>query len=220
MKFDNWKEIPNANSSFVTAIIHEKLQQRVHYEVTEKIHRDVHEHDIYVHIQPLIDIQYLPDRHWVQDQSGELIEVSESFVNILRAHNGYREINRYEEKIDYLGASTLRQLKPGEVVDRKAAIKFREVPAAFLAYHGYGGHVNKGHSRHDRHHERQLEHQEKEIEKRSAEHSHHNRHHEKQLEHREKELHRAENRELHHEALGERKGLRHEDRRIHDHSVV
>lgn len=65
---------------------HEHIIPKVHHVREEHITRDIHSHAVYHHVQPVIDVQVLPTKHYVpaKDGSGALIEVDETQLNELR----------------------------------------------------------------------------------------------------------------------------------------
>ncbi|KAI9717144.1 MAG: hypothetical protein M1812_004892 [Candelaria pacifica] len=58
------------------AVTHELVTQEVHHIREEVVTREVHYHDVYHRVQPVIDIEVLPPKHYVQANDGRLIEVS------------------------------------------------------------------------------------------------------------------------------------------------
>lgn len=62
------------------AVTHETIQPVVHQVRAEKITRDIHTTDVHHRILPIVDIEYLPARHFVYSSDGQLIEVPESAV--------------------------------------------------------------------------------------------------------------------------------------------
>lgn len=63
-------------------MIHEHVQPKVHHHTEERITREIHTHDIFHRILPVIDIEILPTKHYVPDpeRPGTLIEIPESMV--------------------------------------------------------------------------------------------------------------------------------------------
>ncbi|KAI9822950.1 MAG: hypothetical protein M1826_000332 [Phylliscum demangeonii] len=58
------------------AVVQEVIMPTVHEIREEKVYREIHYHDIYHRIQPIIDVEVLPPRHFVPDGRGGLREVS------------------------------------------------------------------------------------------------------------------------------------------------
>lgn len=58
------------------AVTHEIVIPHVHEIVEERIEREVHVHDVHHYIQPVLDIEYLPAKHYLQDESGNLMPIS------------------------------------------------------------------------------------------------------------------------------------------------
>jgi hypothetical protein len=85
------------NSLILVAVTHEHVSRPTHNYVTEFIHRDIHTHDVYHHIQPVIDTEVLLPKHYIPspDDPSRLIEVSPSAIP-LNSHErwfiGDREI--------------------------------------------------------------------------------------------------------------------------------
>lgn len=62
------------------AVTHETIQPVIHQVRAEKTTRDIHTTDVHHRILPIVDIEYLPARHFVYSSNGQLIEVPESAV--------------------------------------------------------------------------------------------------------------------------------------------
>ena len=62
------------------AIIHETVHQDIHHIREEVITREVHNHDVYHRILPIIDVEVLPPRHFLPVEGGGLVEISGSEV--------------------------------------------------------------------------------------------------------------------------------------------
>lgn len=58
------------------ALIHETVHPEVHYIREERITREIHNHDIYHRILPIIDVEVLPPRHFLPVEGGGLVEIS------------------------------------------------------------------------------------------------------------------------------------------------
>ncbi|KAI9821651.1 MAG: hypothetical protein M1827_002232 [Pycnora praestabilis] len=58
------------------AVIHEDVTKEIHHIREEVITREIHTHDIYHRIQPVIDVEVLPPRHFLPVEGGGLVEVS------------------------------------------------------------------------------------------------------------------------------------------------
>ncbi|KAK4169079.1 hypothetical protein QBC43DRAFT_284337 [Cladorrhinum sp. PSN259] len=59
------------------AVTHEVVKPKVHEVLHEQIERDIHEHHVVQKIQPVIDVEVLPARHYVPGPDGRLAEVAE-----------------------------------------------------------------------------------------------------------------------------------------------
>jgi hypothetical protein len=63
---------------FFPAVINEIIKPHEHEIITERVHRDIHNYEVYHRIQPVLDTEILPARHFVPSSSqSHLIEVSE-----------------------------------------------------------------------------------------------------------------------------------------------
>ncbi len=63
-----------------SAVVHENFQNQVHHIREEVITREIHDHDIYHRILPVVDVEVLPPRHFLPVEGGGLVEVSASEV--------------------------------------------------------------------------------------------------------------------------------------------
>ena len=59
-----------------TAVVHETVKQDVHHVREEVVTREIHTHDVYHRILPIIDVEVLPPRHFLPVEGGGLVEVS------------------------------------------------------------------------------------------------------------------------------------------------
>ena len=62
------------------AVVHETVHQDIHHVREERITRDIHEHDVYHRILPIVDVEVLPPRHFLPVEGGGLVEISASEV--------------------------------------------------------------------------------------------------------------------------------------------
>ncbi|KAK6864020.1 hypothetical protein PG990_006540 [Apiospora arundinis] len=60
------------------AVTHEHVRPQVREVREERIHRDIHNYDIYPQIQPIYELEILPARHFIEDADGNRTEVAES----------------------------------------------------------------------------------------------------------------------------------------------
>ncbi|KAK4225022.1 hypothetical protein QBC38DRAFT_457703 [Podospora fimiseda] len=60
------------------AVTHEVVKPEIHEVMHEQIERDIHEHHVVQKILPVIDVEVLPARHYVQGEDGRLVEVKEA----------------------------------------------------------------------------------------------------------------------------------------------
>lgn len=63
------------------AVVHEHVTPRVHHIREERITREIHNHDVFHRIQPLVDVEVLPTKHYIPAPNGnDLIEIPESEI--------------------------------------------------------------------------------------------------------------------------------------------
>ncbi|KAI4205431.1 MAG: hypothetical protein LQ350_000474 [Teloschistes chrysophthalmus] len=58
------------------AVVHETVVQDVHHIREELITKEIHTHDVYHRILPVIDVEVLPPRHFLPVEGGGLVEIS------------------------------------------------------------------------------------------------------------------------------------------------
>ncbi|KAL8692719.1 MAG: hypothetical protein Q9218_002308 [Villophora microphyllina] len=58
------------------AVVHETVHKDVHHLREEVITREIHTHDVYHRILPVIDVEVLPPRHFLPVEGGGLVEIS------------------------------------------------------------------------------------------------------------------------------------------------
>lgn len=57
-------------------MVHEEVHREVTEVIQEEIHRDIHEYDHYNYIQPVVETEVLPTRHYIHDIHGNLVEIA------------------------------------------------------------------------------------------------------------------------------------------------
>ena len=62
------------------AVVHENVTQDIHHVREEAITREIHTHDVYHRMLPVIDVEVLPPRHFLPVEGGGLVEVSAAEV--------------------------------------------------------------------------------------------------------------------------------------------
>ncbi|KAL9614988.1 MAG: hypothetical protein Q9167_000519 [Letrouitia subvulpina] len=62
--------------SIAPAVVHETVYRDVHQVREEVITREIHNHDVYHRILPVIDVEVLPPRHFLPIEGGGLVEIS------------------------------------------------------------------------------------------------------------------------------------------------
>ncbi|KAL8769980.1 MAG: hypothetical protein Q9209_004227 [Squamulea sp. 1 TL-2023] len=58
------------------AVVHETVHKNVHHVREEHITKEIHNHDVYHRILPIIDVEVLPPRHFLPVEGGGLVEIS------------------------------------------------------------------------------------------------------------------------------------------------
>jgi len=92
------------HETWAPAVTHEVVHKHFHNIREEVITRQVHTHDVYHRIQPIIDIQVLPSRHFLlHPTTGEKIEVAEDQVP-----------GRTGQNTDWVIAETVTKMNPVE----------------------------------------------------------------------------------------------------------
>lgn len=87
--YPKWKDrhIPpyswvNRSLTHHTAITNEYVQPRKHEDVDEKITREIHTHDVYHYVLPIIETEILPPKHFVESPDGcGVVKVPENEVH-------------------------------------------------------------------------------------------------------------------------------------------
>ncbi|KAL8796428.1 MAG: hypothetical protein Q9182_007387 [Xanthomendoza sp. 2 TL-2023] len=62
------------------AVVHERVHEDVHHIREEHITKEVHNHDVFHRILPIIDVEVLPPRHFLPVEGGGLVEISSKEV--------------------------------------------------------------------------------------------------------------------------------------------
>lgn len=57
------------------AVTHETVQKKTHHIREEVVTREIHTHDVFHRIQPVIDVEVLPPRHFLPVEGGGLVEI-------------------------------------------------------------------------------------------------------------------------------------------------
>ncbi|KAK0670139.1 hypothetical protein QBC41DRAFT_364271 [Cercophora samala] len=68
----------DTETTVVAPVVQEVVKPHVHEIRQEEIHREIHVHTNHTIIQPVYDLEALPPRHFVPDETGKLVEVNES----------------------------------------------------------------------------------------------------------------------------------------------
>ncbi|KAI9800260.1 MAG: hypothetical protein M1833_003374 [Piccolia ochrophora] len=82
------------------AVVHETVLHDVHHIREEVIQREIHTHDIIHRVQPIIDVQVLPPRHFVPVAGGGLKEVSADAIPGRIGHWGVVETVTQDPALD------------------------------------------------------------------------------------------------------------------------
>ena len=64
----------------IIAVVHETIHQEVHEIRQENITREIHNHEYYHRILPIVDVEVLPARHFLPVEGGGLVEISRDEV--------------------------------------------------------------------------------------------------------------------------------------------
>ncbi|KAL1304067.1 hypothetical protein AAFC00_000502 [Neodothiora populina] len=70
----------NVEEKWAPAVTHNTINREVHHIREEVVTREIHYHDVYHRILPIIDIEVLPARHFVPDGKGGKIEITEDEI--------------------------------------------------------------------------------------------------------------------------------------------
>lgn len=62
------------------AVTNETITPQIHNIREEQVTREIHTHDVYHRIQPVIDVEVLPTKHYIRNSTGGLTEISASAV--------------------------------------------------------------------------------------------------------------------------------------------
>ncbi|KAF2202119.1 hypothetical protein GQ43DRAFT_431021 [Delitschia confertaspora ATCC 74209] len=88
-------------TQWAPTVTHETVKPQTHEIRQEHIHRDIHTHDVYHHIQPVLETEILPTRHFIRDPLDpahtRLIEVLEKDLPPGKAHSGRWYIGKRKE---------------------------------------------------------------------------------------------------------------------------
>lgn len=57
-------------------MVHETVHKDIHHAREEVIEREIHTHDVYHRILPVIDVEVLPARHFLPVEGGGLVEIN------------------------------------------------------------------------------------------------------------------------------------------------
>lgn len=66
----------DVETTHAPAVTQEIIRPHVHEIIEEHIEREVHVHDVHHYIQPVLDVEFLPAKHYLQDESGNLVPIS------------------------------------------------------------------------------------------------------------------------------------------------
>ncbi|USW58193.1 hypothetical protein Slin15195_G115120 [Septoria linicola] len=58
------------------AVVHEQIRVDTHEIITERVEREIHTHDVFHRILPIVDVEVLPPRHFIQTPEGGRYEIS------------------------------------------------------------------------------------------------------------------------------------------------
>ncbi|EPS45315.1 hypothetical protein H072_720 [Dactylellina haptotyla CBS 200.50] len=78
-------------------VVHETIIPKVQNITTTEITRHHHTHEVRTHIQPVVDKQFEPEKHYVQTLDGGFVEVTAEAAERLKAR--YKYVTRVEETV-------------------------------------------------------------------------------------------------------------------------
>ncbi|OCL01509.1 hypothetical protein AOQ84DRAFT_443968 [Glonium stellatum] len=91
------------------AVTHETIHPHVHHIREERISREIHNHDVYHRILPVVDVAVLPARHFVPAADGGLVEVTEDQLPDCTGENQNWVIT---ERVSKLPSDTQHPVEP------------------------------------------------------------------------------------------------------------
>ncbi|KAK6525680.1 hypothetical protein TWF281_010732 [Arthrobotrys megalospora] len=91
------QDVEHVGAKYSTPVIHETVVPKVHNVITTEVTRHHHTHEIRQHIQPVLDKQYEPERHWVQTIDGGFVQVTAEAAERLKSR--YKYTTRVEETV-------------------------------------------------------------------------------------------------------------------------
>ena len=65
----------HVNKQIAPAVTKETIHREIHHIREEQITREIHTHDVYHRILPIVDVEVLPARHFLPVDGGDLVEV-------------------------------------------------------------------------------------------------------------------------------------------------
>ncbi|KAK6343353.1 hypothetical protein TWF730_010944 [Orbilia blumenaviensis] len=91
------QDIEYVGVKYATPVIHETVIPKVHNIITTEVTRHHHTHEIRQHVQPVLDRQYEPEKHWVQTIDGGFVQVTAEAAERLKSR--YKYTTRIEETV-------------------------------------------------------------------------------------------------------------------------
>ncbi|KAF3917461.1 hypothetical protein ABW21_db0208825 [Orbilia brochopaga] len=89
------EDVEYTPAKIVNPVIHEEVVPTIHHISTTEISRHHHTHEHRHHIQPVLEREYEPEKHWVQTTDGHFVEIS--IDELERVKNRYKYATRIDE---------------------------------------------------------------------------------------------------------------------------
>ncbi|KAK6346833.1 hypothetical protein TWF696_006940 [Orbilia brochopaga] len=102
----NTEDTEYTPAKIVKPVIHEDIVPTIHHISTTEISRHHHTHEHRHHIQPVLETEYEPEKHWVQTTDGQFVEIS--MDELERLKNRYK----YATRIDELAPTSSKGASP------------------------------------------------------------------------------------------------------------
>lgn len=122
-----------ANPGYPSAVTHERINRLTTNIREEHVYRDVHEYDVFRSTQPVIDVEVLPARHFVQRPSGTRVEVPEENLAVYAGINSMWSVSaRSSYSMSAAPRSASGYFQNADAIPRKIAMAVGNVCCSFL----------------------------------------------------------------------------------------
>jgi hypothetical protein len=132
----------------VTAVIHEHVTPTRHEIREERVTREIHYHNVYHRILPVIETAILPTKHFIHSPDGQtLIEISESEIPkytgrpLESVNHGWKVVKNTEPSLPNGNASSH---SPKASIQRKPLPTSTNSQQLIEQFHSYGPYIHKG----------------------------------------------------------------------------